>query len=165
MKKQESIEEENKAILGKSSMYVTIAARFLGLTMTLFVLILTIKSELLASRLISYQLVLSIPFFILYLVSQAKMVTLATTRKYYIFNKVTSGISFALFYNALGLLISRYVASLLGILFFASYLLGVLFFMYIDIEKKDIKRFYRDSLIIVIILLGGLLPALGIVIF
>ena len=85
--------------------------------------------------------------------------------KYYIFNKITSGVSFALFYNALGLLISRYVASLLGILFFASYLLGVLFFMYIDLEKKDIKRFYRDSLIIAFVVIGGLLPALGIVIF
>jgi len=154
-------EDETKIIIGKSSMYVVIAERLLAITLTLFVLILTIKSELLFSKLISYQLVLAIPFFMLSMISQAKMIDLETTRKYYTFNKITSGMSIAFFYNALGLLISKYVFSLLGVLFFMVYLIGVLFFIYIDAGEKDIKKFYRDLIIIALIILGGLLPALG----
>lgn len=157
--------EENEKIVGKSQMYVVIVAGFLGLVMTLFILILTIKIELIDSELISYQLVLSIPFFMLQLISQAKMVDISTIKQYYVFNRIVSGISFAFLYNSLGLLISKYVSSSLGVLFFMIYMMGICFFMHNDLKTKDIRKIYRDSIIMVLVLLLGLLPALGIIQF
>ncbi len=158
-------EDETEKILGKSSMYVSIATGYLGIIMTLFILILTINPELLDSKLISYQLVLSIPLSILHMVSRAKMIDFETTRDYYDFNKITSGLSFAFFYNALGLLISKNVEPLLATLFFIVYLLGVSFFIYTDLEKRNFKDLCKDILLMALIILGGVLPTLGVISF
>ena len=54
-------------------MNTTVVARLMGMTVTLFILILTIKSELLDYHTIAWQLVLAIPFLFAALVANSKI--------------------------------------------------------------------------------------------
>ena len=108
--------------LKRSPLYVAVDARFLGITITIFILILTIKSELLSSWLIATQLILSIPLWIAALASQSKIVDTQSLRKYYILTKFSSSIALAFIYNVLGLLVIRYVFISTGLMFFLLFL-------------------------------------------
>ena len=74
---------------------------------TIFILILTVKSELLSSWLIATQLILSIPLWIAALASQSKIVDTQSLKKYYTLTKWSSGIALAFIYNVIGLLVVR----------------------------------------------------------
>ncbi|MFA5176267.1 MAG: hypothetical protein WC413_03350 [Candidatus Nanoarchaeia archaeon] len=163
MKKEDRREEIQR--LKRSPQYVTVDARFLGVTITIFILMLTVKSELLESNLIAGQLVLSIPFWIAALVSQSKIVDFESLRKYYTLNKISSGVALAFLYNTLGLLTVRYISLPIGLAFFSLYLAYELYtaFFHLEIRKPD--RTIRDTMVLLILIFGGILPALGIINF
>jgi hypothetical protein len=142
---------------GKSSMYVAITSRLLGLATTIFILMLTIKSELLSNFIITSQLVLSIPFLLGSMLSCAKIIGAVSLKKYVIMFRATNATAIALLFNTLGLLVSMYISRVMGILFFIS-LLGVFFFLIaLDYRKT---RLYSEGITFVLIVLLGLLPVL-----
>lgn len=148
-----------KEVGKRSSMYVAISSRLLGLATTIFILILNIKSELLSSFIITSQLVLSIPLLLGSMLSYAKITNEESLNKYYLFNRITTALAFGLLFNTMGLLISKYVSQTIGIMFFVG-LIGIfLTMMIIDIDKKKI---FNEGLTSLIILFLGLLPALNI---
>src|SRR3989338_2475975 len=102
--------DDKKSYGNSSPMYVAIFARLLGLSATILVLILTIKSELLAYDIITYQLVLAIPFLVIAMLSEAKIRHSENLKKYFFINKISSAFAYALIFNTLGLLVSRYVS-------------------------------------------------------
>src|SRR3989338_3405200 len=105
--------------LKRSPLYVAVDARFLGITITIFILILTFKSELLSSWLIATQLILSIPLWIAALIAQSKIIDSQSLDKYYNLTKFSSGIALAFIYNVLGLLTVKYVFVSTGLIFFS----------------------------------------------
>ena len=163
VKRAQALDEVQR--LKRSPAYTTVDARFLGITITIFILILTVKSELLSSKLIAGQLVLAIPFWIATLVSQAKIVDFISLKKYYQLNKISSGIALAFLYNVIGLLTVKYIDVTIGLLFFGLYTAYELRTAILHKMHHKEGRILRDSLVVLILILGGVLPALGIISF
>ena len=160
-----SDKKDDEQRLKRSPLYVSVDARFLGITITVFILVLTVKSELLSSWLIATQLILAIPLWIAALASQSKIVDSQSLKKYYTFTKFSSSIGLAFIYNVIGLLTVRYVFVSTGLIFFSLFLIYQIYSMahHIRIGKKD--RTFRDVLLMLILIFGGILPALKIIYF
>ena len=157
---KEDFKKENRRI-ARSHAYINADVCFLSITMTLFILILTVKSELLSSKLIASQLIFAISFWIATLLSQAKIVDIESLRKYFFFNRLSSGIALALLYNTIGLLVAKYVDLWIGLIFLGLYFFYVL---YSDIILKK-KITLREVVILAILILGGILPSWGLLFF
>jgi len=122
--------------------------------------------QLHSSGLFAAQLVLCIPFWIATLVSQSKIVDEESLKELYKFNKFSSGIALAFLYNTIGLLVVKYIDVTIGLIFFALYLAYNIYSAYghfVTEWKRD--RIIRDTIVMLILIIGGILPALGIINF
>jgi len=152
---------QNKPVGRRSSMEVTIGSRLLGVAITIFVLILTIKSELLSYTIMAAQLVLAVPFLMAAMISNSKIVDDNTLKRYLIVNRITSAIASAFLFNTIGLLVARYVSLIIGIIFFSAFIVLLLILVFIDLDKSTLKnKMMNEILIIILMLVLGLLPAL-----
>lgn len=143
----------------RSPMYMTLDSRLLGLAVTIFVLILTLKSDLLSITIITTQLVLSIPFFVASMLSNAKITSKETLHKFYLFNRATTAIASALLFNTLGLIISQYVSHIIGLIFFTVLLVILAVLVIMDYSETKVST---EGISFVFVVIFGLLPALGI---
>lgn len=148
---------KEKNFAGRSSMHVSFATRLLGLTITLFILILTVKAELLEYAPLAWQLSLVIPLLFASLIVNTKIISQETFDKYRIFNLIVTSVSTALVANTLGLLISKYISPLIGISYFIIFL-GIYGYFFLKDFKE--RKIYNETIIILIIILLGLLPSL-----
>ena len=155
-----------KPVENRSSMEVAISSRLLGVVITIFILILTIKSELLAYKIMAIQLVLAVPFVIGAMISSSKILTAQTLKRYVIVNRICSSAASAFIFNTIGLLISKYVSLMIGVLYFLVFILILIEFVFIDIDKSKLSnKLIHEILIIILMIIFGLLPALGILVF
>jgi hypothetical protein len=141
----------------RSPMNVSITSRLLGVSITIFILLLTIKSGLLERWIIISQLVLSMPLLLASMMSNAKIVDRESFRDYYLFNRITNSAGIALIFNSLGLLITNYISKSIGLAFFV--LLLILFGCLLCLNFNT-RKIYNELLMILIILALGLLPAI-----
>jgi hypothetical protein len=153
--KKTMVQKEN--IKKRSPMNVSVESRLLGVSITIFVLLLTLKSELLEETIIISQLALSIPFLVVSMITNAKIVDSDSLKDYYLFNRITNSIGISLVFNAIGLLISNYLSKVIGLAFFAMILVLLAGLLYLDFNQR---KFYNEILIITLIFLLGLLPAI-----
>jgi len=146
-----------KNFAGRSSMHVSFATRLLGMTITLFILLLTVKAELLEYAPIAWQLSLAIPLLFASLIVNTKIICEETFNKYRTFNLIITSFSTALIANTIGLLISKYVSHLIGVSYFALFIILYGYFF-----AKDFKagKIYNETIIILMLLLFGLIPSL-----
>ena len=138
-------------------MNISIASRLLGVSITIFILILTIKSELLEKDIIVFQLALSIPFLLISMITNAKIVDLDSLKDYYIPNRITHSIGVSLIINTVGLLVANYTTRYIGIIFFIVTIIMLSFLLYLDFNKR---KLYNELLMITLIFFLGFLPAL-----
>jgi len=138
-------------------MNIPIASRLLGVTITVFVLILTIKSELLEKGIIVLQLVLAVPFLLISMITNAKIVDIDSLKDYYLSSRVTNSIGISLIINTFGLLVTNYTARYIGIIFFVVMILLLSSLLYLDFNKR---KLYNELLMITLIFFLGLLPAI-----
>ena len=164
-KKEDKPTPDEQQRLKRAPGYTTVDARFLGIAITIFILILTVKSELLASKIIAGQLVFSISFWIATLISQSKIVDIQSLHKYYGMNKLSAGIALAFIYNTIGLLTVKYIDVTIGLIFFGLYAAYELRAGILHLTEHKEGRMLRDLLVVLILILGGILPALGIISF
>ena len=149
------VEREN--LKNRSPMNIPIASRLLGVTITVFVLILTIKSELLEKGIIVLQLVLAVPFLLISMITNAKIVDIDSLKDYYLSSRVTNSIGISLIINTFGLLVTNYTARYIGIIFFVVMILLLSSLLYLDFNKR---KLYNELLMITLIFFLGLLPAI-----
>lgn len=141
----------------RSPMNISIASRLLGVAITMFVLILTIKSELLDKEVIILQLALCIPFLLVSMITNAKIVDLDSLKDYYLPNRIANSTGISLIINSIGLLVASYTARYIGIIFFIL-LIGLLScLIYLDFNKR---KLYNEVLMITLVFFFGLLPAI-----
>jgi len=150
-----------KPVGRRSSMEVAIGSRLLGVTITIFILILAIKSELLSYTIMTAQLVLAIPFLMAAMISNSKIVDDNTLKRYLLVNRTTSAIASAFLFNTIGLLVAKYVSLTIGIIFFSAFIVLLLILVFIDLDKTTLRnKMMNEILIIILMLVLGLLPAL-----
>jgi hypothetical protein len=149
----------------KGSNKVLINLTLLGICFTIFTFIATINPVLLKNDLLAIQLVLSIPFFMSAILIQSKISCLTDASRWRNMGFLTFIIAYGFLINAVGLMLSFFTSSLLvSVFFIVNIFLSI---MYSEIEisaDKDLfrEKLYRDSVFIAIMILGGLLPALGV---
>jgi hypothetical protein len=148
--------EEN--FLARSSLQVSFVTRLLGLTITLFILILTVKSELLDYRIITWQLCLAIPFLFASLITNSKINSLHSFGDHRYFNLIVSSVATALIINTLGLLITKYIDPVIGFIYFILFLIIYMYFFIKDL-KFGIDKIWNEFIILALIILFGLVPA------
>jgi hypothetical protein len=155
---------QNKPIGRRSSMEIAIDSRLLGVIITIFILILTIKSEVLNYAVMTAQLVLAIPFLLGAMISNSRIVNNQTLQRYLTLNRVCSAIAFALIFNTIGLLISKYVSLTLGMLFFLGFIMIMTIFIFIDIDKSTWRnKLLYEVLMMVLMIAFGIIPALELI--
>jgi hypothetical protein len=144
-------------VSGRSSMNTALMTRLLGMTVTLFILILTVKSELLEYQSVSWQLVLSMPLLLAALIANSKVVNVEKFEKYRYFILIVNSVSIALVSNTIGLLVAKYVSLIIGVAYFALFI-GLFGYFF----KKDWAdgKVYNEIIVISISILFGLIPAL-----
>ena len=146
----------------RSSMEVTIGSRLLGVAITIFILIVTIKFELLAYTIMTAQLIMSLPFLMAAMISNSKIVNQKTLSSYRVLNRITSAIASAFLFNTLGLMVAKYVSFAIGILFFLVFILLLIILIFIDLDKTTIENKIMSEVLMIILMIAlGLLPALG----
>lgn len=147
----------------RSSMEVTIGSRLLGVAITIFILILTIKFELLEYTIMTAQLIMSLPFLMAAMISNSKIVNQRTLGSYRILNRITSAIASAFLFNTLGLMVAKYISFTIGILFFAVFIILLITLIFIDLDKTTVQnKLMSEVLMITLMIVLGLLPALGV---
>jgi len=147
----------------RSSMEVTIGSRLLGVAITIFILIVTIKFELLAYTIMTAQLIMSLPFLMAAMISNSKIVNQKTLGSYRILNRTTSAIASAFLFNTLGLMVAKYISFWIGILFFVIFIILLTILIFIDLDKTTIEnKLVSEVLMIAIMIFLGLIPALGV---
>ena len=149
------VEKEN--LKKRSPMNISIASRLLNVSITIFVLILTIKSGLLEKEIIVLQLVLSVPFLLISMITNAKIVDRGSLKDYYLLNRITNSIGISLMINGVGLLVANYTARYIGVVFFAVTIFLLSLLLYLDFNKR---KLYNEILMIALIFFLGLLPVL-----
>jgi len=155
---------QNKPIGRRSSMEIAIDSRLLGVIITIFILILTIKSEVLNYAVMTAQLVLAIPFLLGAMISNSRIVNNQTLKRYLTVNRVCSAIAFALIFNTIGLLISKYVSLTLGMLFFLGFIGIITVFIFIDIDKSTWRnKLLYEILMMALMVVLGIIPALELI--
>lgn len=140
----------------RSSMKVAFTTRLLGMTITLFILILTVKAELLECISISWQLSLVIPLLFASLVINSKIISEESFYQYKKFNMLINSISIAFVANTIGLLITKYVSFGLGITYFLLFI-GIYCYLFM----KDLKaiKYHSEMIVLVLMILFGIVPA------
>jgi len=146
-----------KNFASRSSMQVAFTTRLLGMTITLFMLILTIKAELLDYNYVAWQLSLAIPILFAALISNSKIIDEGSFEKYKTFNLIVNSLAISLVANTIGLLISKYISLYIGLSYFSIFLVIYGYFFIKDFESK---KFYNEMIILALIVLLGIIPAL-----
>lgn len=144
-----------KNFAGRSSMQVAFTTRLLGMTITLFILILTLKAELLTFHSIAWQLSLAIPILFAAMISNSKIIDETSFIKYKTFNLFVNSVSIALIANTIGLLIAKYISIFIGITYF---LIFVAFYCYFLLKDLKAKKFYNELIILILLILLGITP-------
>ena len=140
----------------RSSMKVAFTTRLLGMTITLFILILTVKAELLDYKSIAWQLCLAIPLLFASLVINSKIICEDSFNQYKRFNLLINSLSIALVANTLGLLVTKYVSFGLGITYF---LLFIAIYCYLFIKDLRSVKYHSEMIVLILLIILGLIPA------
>ena len=139
-------------------------ATFLGICITLFGLVATIKPELLSQNpFFSLQLVLAIPFFVCGLLSRIKEAAYIETRRWATLGFVSFTIAYGFFINSVGLLLSIITPIYTAMAFFAVNTLLTLVRAGIVVSYVPSslgRRTVREIVHIALIVFLGVLPAL-----
>lgn len=144
-----------------------INTRLLGVAITIFVLIVTLKSEILTdNKIITYELVLAIPFLLTSSLARSKLGYSSRPEKWNFLGWITYIIGYALLLNVIGIIVALYLDLNLAILFFViSWILSIVYStIEVSYKKEKLKeRIFKDSFFILLQLFLGLLPALRII--
>ncbi len=155
--------EKNKV---KSATHLTINTTLIFISFTIFTFIASVNSIILKDNfLLTIQLVLSIPFFMSSILSRAKLGILSNSKKVDEFGHLTFTIAYAFLINVVGILLVNLVSLQASLIFFGVNIALTLIYsviMTIEEKKKLRERIMKDLFFILVIVIGGILPVLGV---
>ena len=157
-------EAEKNATKSKSRLAINLT--LLGVCFTIFALIISLNPDLLKNNvLLAVQLTLAIPLLITSIFART---TLGYTKKPKIWNKfgfVTFMLAYSFLVNVIGLLLDNLINFKIAILFYGVNIFLAFTYSYMEIKGDDYKikrRIKKDLIFISILLIGGILPSLGV---
>ncbi|MEK6913930.1 MAG: hypothetical protein AABW47_04660, partial [Nanoarchaeota archaeon] len=115
--------------------------------------------------LVTLQLVISIPLFKSSILARAKLRVMTKSKKVDEFGHLTFTIAYAFLINVVGILLVSLLSLQAGIIFFgANILLTLTYSVIMTLEEKSKlkERIIKDLFFILVLVLGGVLPIIGV---
>ena len=166
MNKRKELEtEEFELNKRKAEARVIVNSTLLGISITLFGLIVTISPGLLDNTLLAYQLVLCIPFFMSSIFARSKLAYSKNAGRWDKYGFITFIIGYSFLINSIGLLLISFISYGISITFFAVNILSAIAYSAVQVsyDKKSLmSRVYQDGVFILLLVLFGVLPVLRI---
>lgn len=157
---------ELEVTIAKAKSRIDINVALLSISFLLFTLIVTINPELLSNKpLLAAELTLTIPLLITSALARTKNIDPSKKRVWDKFGFVTYTIAYGFLISVIGIFLGFIVSAQISLIFFGANILMALLYSVINIasdKKKVLSRFYKDSLFILILIIFGVLPSLGV---
>lgn len=145
---------------------IDINLALIAVCFTLFTFIVAINSEILQNNfLLPVELTIAIPFFLSSVFARTKLTYAKNSRMWDSFGFIAFTIGYSFLISALGILLSSLVSFKVGMIFFSLNL--IMAFAYSTLEvienKEKLKsRLKKDLFFLIMIIVFGILPSLGI---
>jgi hypothetical protein len=155
-------EEINKF---KSQSRMSVNLWLLGASFTFFIFSVNINPDLLKSNIfLALQITIAIPLFITSVFARNKLAYTKYPKKWDQYGFITFILGYAFLINVIGILLSNIIGLTIGLIFFGANILSDLIYSYVDLSEKNywVNYIYKDFLYITILILGGILPSLGV---
>ncbi|MFH1649494.1 MAG: hypothetical protein ABIA93_03020 [Candidatus Woesearchaeota archaeon] len=150
----------------KAKLRLDINRSLLAICFALFGIIIAIQPELLGQTpWLPIQLTLAIPLLFTSIFARSKLATARLPKMWEEYGFITFLIGYALLINVTGILLSTKLSVHLGLIFLFSNIFISLVYSTLEVieTKSKLKtRLYKDSFFALLILIGGILPSLGI---
>lgn len=158
--------EEIKTIQDKARLRMDINLWFLAIAFTLFTFIISLNPTLVKNNIfLSLQLALSIPLLFSSIFARSRLCFSSKVMGWNLYGFITFTVAYGFLINVIGILLATLVGVKIGMIFWVANILSALFYSFLEILEDKIKfrsRLYKDAIFILILILGGLFPALGI---
>ncbi len=160
--------ETKKLSTDKIAQSIRMNTALLGVAFTIFTFIASTNPQLLKNNnLLAMQLTLAIPLLLCSLFAKQKLIdNQKRIKEWNDYGFVTFILAYGFLINSIGILLSLVVNYKITLIFFLLNIINPITYSYMKImdDRKIIKeRIYKDSLFIIIIILLGILPSLGII--
>ena len=165
MIKESELEFKHNSSESKNLANVTL----LGICFTIFTFIISIRPELLIrDYVLTLQLVCSIPLFMSTIFARIKAGHLKKAKYVGAYGSTTFLLGYTFLVNVVGLLTSNFISLKISMIFFIVNILAALSYTIVQIgDHKNTwkRRIIKDGAFIILIILLGILPALGYISF
>lgn len=156
-------ERELSHVKATAKMSVNIA--LIGISFTIFTLILTLKPELLRNEFLSLQLVSAIPFLISSTLARMSLVNAAEQKRWETYGFIGFVLAYSFLVNVIGILLASFVSIGITLVFFVINIIAALIYSSIEVsyDRNKLKeRILKDLIFILIVIFLGILPSLNI---
>jgi hypothetical protein len=151
----------------KSSSKLAITVRLIGVAFTIFVFIMTIRPQIFFEKeIVALELILAIPFLITSALSFSKLSYAPNSKEWDFLSWITFMIGYTFLLNVVGIIVAVYLNVIIAIVFFiTNWMLSILYsYMNIYPDKKPLRKdVFKNMFFIMLQIILGLLPALGII--
>ena len=148
----------------KAANRVALNRSLLSVAFGILFLMITLKEELLLEKILSFQLVLSIPLFITSIMAYSKIGYRPRVRRWNNIGWITFLLGYTFLINIIGIIVGKLSGKGIALLLFGvSWILATIYSAVdISYDKKTInERLVKEGLFILIQVLGGVLVVLG----
>lgn len=158
--------EEIKVIQDKAKLRLEVNLWLLATAFTLFTFIIAINPALVKNNnFLSLQLTLAIPLLSSSVFAGSRLSFGNKSARWDMYGFITFILAYGFLVNVVGILLSTLVSVKIGVIFWGINIVSALLYSLLEIleDKTKIKsRLYKDSVFILIVVLAGLFPVLGI---
>jgi hypothetical protein len=153
----------------KSGRRIAVNLSLLGICFSLFTFIIAINHTILKENFIlALELTIAIPLLLSSLFSQTKLVHMKKPVMWEKFSYISFTLGYSFLISAIGILLSSLVDTKIGLTFLGANILMTLFYSSLKIieDKSKLKsRLFKDLFFIIMLLIFGILPSLGILVW
>lgn len=150
----------------KSKLRLDINRTLLAIGFTIFALIISLNPSLFKeSFLVPMQLTISIPLLLSSIFARSRLAYTKKPKLWEEYGFLTFLIGYAFLINVIGILLSIFINLTIGLIFIFFNILSAIVYSIFEISEDKSKlssRIKKDLLFIILLLVGGILPSLGI---
>lgn len=148
----------------KSKLRLDVNRTLIAIAFTVFALIISLNADLLRQSFwVPLQLTLSIPLLLSSIFARSKLAHTKLVDMWEDYGFFTFLVGYSFLLNVLGILLAVSIGKFFGILFLVFNILVSVFYSYLEIveeKKKLLSRIEKDTLFIILLVVGGILPSL-----
>lgn len=159
--------EEIKDKFGKSAVdKLNVNLWLLGVLFTVFTFLIATNAQILRdNNLMAFQLTAAIPLMLSSIFARQRLSYAGDRQKqWYDYGFITFILAYGFLINSIGMMMAFLINVKVSMLFFSLNIINPLFYSYMEVmdDRKKLKsRVYKDLFFIIIIILLGVLPSLG----